>query len=399
MDEGLTMTEIFILAAQRSAIGSYGGSLKDTSPIDLAIPVAKDAIKKSGLPADAIQHATYGHVIHTEPRDMYSPRCISIGAGLPETSPAFQVNRLCGSGLQAIVSATQLIKLGDCNTALAGGVEVMSRGPYVLPAQRWGARMGDSNVIDMMTGALHDPFGIGHMGITAENIAADYGISREDMDQFSAQSQARAAHATEAGYFKNQITPVELTTRRKTVTFDNDEFIRPETTTESLASLRAAFTKDGLVTAGNSSGINDGTASLVLANSAALEIHKVNPLARIIAYGFGGVPPRIMGMGPVPASEMALERSSLSADDLDLIESNEAFAAQACAVSRQLNLDPARVNPNGGAIALGHPVGATGAIIMTKLIHELHRINGRYGMATMCIGGGQGISVIIDAKP
>ena len=393
------MTEIFILAAQRSAIGSYGGSLKDTSPIDLAIPVAKDAIKKSGLPADAIQHATYGHVIHTEPRDMYSPRCISIGAGLPETSPAFQVNRLCGSGLQAIVSAIQLIKLGDCNTALAGGVEVMSRGPYVLPAQRWGARMGDSNVIDMMTGALHDPFGIGHMGITAENIAADYGISREDMDQFSAQSQARAAHAREAGYFKNQITPLELTTRRKTVTFDNDEFIRPETTTESLASLRAAFTKDGLVTAGNSSGINDGTASLVLANSAALEKHKVNPLARIIAYGFGGVPPRIMGMGPVPASEMALERSGLSVDDLDLVESNEAFAAQACAVSRQLNLDPARVNPNGGAIALGHPVGATGAIIMTKLIHELHRINGRYGMATMCIGGGQGISLVIDAKP
>ena len=393
------MTEIFILAAQRSAIGSYGGSLKGTSPIDLAIPVAKDAIKKSGLPADAIQHAAYGHVIHTEPRDMYSPRCISIGAGLPETSPAFQVNRLCGSGLQAIVSATQLIKLGDCNTALAGGVEVMSRGPYVLPAQRWGARMGDSNVIDMMTGALHDPFGIGHMGITAENIAADYGISREDMDQFSAQSQARAAHASEAGYFKSQITPLELTARRKTVTFDNDEFIRAETTTESLASLRAAFTKDGLVTAGNSSGINDGTASLVLANSAALETHKVTPLARIIAYGFGGVPPRIMGMGPVPASEMALERAGLSVDDLDLVESNEAFAAQACAVSRQLNLDTARVNPNGGAIALGHPVGATGAIIMTKLIHELHRINGRYGMATMCIGGGQGISVVIDAKP
>ena len=343
------MTEIFILAAQRSAIGSYGGSLKDTTPIDLAIPVAKDAIEKSGLPADAIQHATYGHVIHTEPRDMYSPRCISIGAGLPEPSPAFQVNRLCGSGLQAIVSATQLIKLGDCDTALAGGVEVMSRGPYILPAQRWGARMGDSTVIDMMTGALHDPFGIGHMGITAENVAADYGISREDMDQFSAQSQARAAHASEAGYFKNQITPVDLTKRRKIVTFDHDD--------------------------------------------------KVNPLARIVAYGFGGVPPRIMGMGPVPASKMALERAGLSVDDLDLVESNEAFAAQACAVSRQLNLDAARVNPNGGAIALGHPVGATGAIIMTKLIHELHRINGRYGMATMCIGGGQGISVVIDAKP
>ena len=244
------MTEIFILAAQRSAIGSYGGSLKDTTPIDLAIPVAKDAIEKSGLPADAIQHATYGHVIHTEPRDMYSPRCISIGAGLPETSPAFQVNRLCGSGLQAIVSATQLIKLGDCDTALAGGVEVMSRGPYILPAQRWGARMGDSTVIDMMTGALHDPFGIGHMGITAENVAADYGISREDMDQFSAQSQARAAHASEAGYFKNQITPVDLTKRRKIVTFDHDEFIRAESTAENLAGLRAAFAKDGLVTAG-----------------------------------------------------------------------------------------------------------------------------------------------------
>ena len=393
------MTEIFILAAQRSAIGSYGGSLKDTTPIDLAIPVAKDAIEKSGLPADAIQHATYGHVIHTEPRDMYSPRCISIGAGLPEASPAFQVNRLCGSGLQAIVSATQLIKLGDCDTALAGGVEVMSRGPYILPAQRWGARMGDSTVIDMMTGALHDPFGIGHMGITAENVAADYGISREDMDQFSAQSQARAAHASEAGYFKNQITPVDLIKRRKTVTFDHDEFIRAESTAESLAGLRAAFAKDGLVTAGNSSGINDGTASLVLANAAAVGTHKANPLARIVAYGFGGVPPRIMGMGPVPASKMALERAGLSVDDLDLVESNEAFAAQACAVSRQLNLDAARVNPNGGAIALGHPVGATGAIIMTKLIHELHRINGRYGMATMCIGGGQGISVVIDAKP
>ena len=393
------MTEIFILAAQRSAIGSYGGSLKDTTPIDLAIPVAKDAIEKSGLPADAIQHATYGHVIHTEPRDMYSPRCISIGAGLPETSPAFQVNRLCGSGLQAIVSATQLIKLGDCDTALAGGVEVMSRGPYILPAQRWGARMGDSTVIDMMTGALHDPFGIGHMGITAENVAADYGISREDMDQFSAQSQARAAHASEAGYFKNQITPVDLTKRRKIVTFDHDEFIRAESTAESLAGLRAAFAKDGLVTAGNSSGINDGTASLVLANAAAVGTYKVNPLARIVAYGFGGVPPRIMGMGPVPASKMALERAGLSVDDLDLVESNEAFAAQACAVSRQLDLDAARVNPNGGAIALGHPVGATGAIIITKLIHELHRINGRYGMATMCIGGGQGISVVIDAKP
>jgi acetyl-CoA C-acetyltransferase len=370
------MTNIFILAAQRSAIGSYGGSLKDTAPIDLAIPVAKDAIAKSGVPADAIQHAIYGHVIHTEPRDMYSPRCISIGAGLAEIAPAFQVNRLCGSGLQAIVSATQLIKLGDCDTALAGGVEVMSRGAYILPAQRWGARMGDAAVVDMMTGALHDPFGLGHMGITAENVAADYQISREDMDAFAAQSQSRAAHADAAGYFASQITTIELTQRRKIV----------------------PFAKDGLVTAGNSSGINDGTASLILANDDAVKTHKASPMARIVAYGFGGVPPRIMGMGPVPASKMALERAGLTIDDLDLVESNEAFAAQACAVSRQLGLDPDRVNPNGGAIALGHPVGATGAIIMTKLVHELHRINGRYGMATMCIGGGQGISVIIDAK-
>ncbi|MFZ8924302.1 MAG: beta-ketothiolase BktB [Candidatus Puniceispirillaceae bacterium] len=393
------MTDIFILAAQRSAIGSYGGTLKDTPPIELAVPVAKDAIAKSGVPADAIQHAVYGHVIHTEPRDMYSPRCISIGAGVSETAPAFQVNRLCGSGLQAIVSAAQLIQLSDCDTALAGGVEVMSRGAYILPAQRWGARMGDAGVIDMMTGALQDPFGLGHMGITAENIAADFNISRNDMDAFAAQSQARAAAADAAGYFTGQITPLDLTQRRKTITFDRDEFIRGDTTNESLSGLRPAFAKDGLVTAGNSSGINDGTASLILANKDALKTHKAVALARIVAYGFGGVPPRIMGMGPVPASKMALQRAGLTIDDLDLIESNEAFAAQACAVSRELGFDPARVNPNGGAIALGHPVGATGAIIMTKLVHELHRINGRYGMATMCIGGGQGISVIIDAKP
>ena len=392
------MTDIFIMAAQRSAIGSFGGSLKDTAPIDLAVPVAVDAIAKSGIPADAIGHAVYGHVIHTEPRDMYSPRCISIGAGMPETSPAFQVNRLCGSGLQAIVSAAQLIQLGDCDTALAGGVEVMSRGPYNLPAQRWGARMGDAGVVDMMVGALHDPFGIGHMGITAENIAADYAISRTAMDMFAAQSQARANAAQRAGYFTGQITPIQVKQRRQSVEFAVDEYIRAETTTDSLAGLRPAFAKDGAVTAGNSSGINDGTASLVLANGDAVKTHKATPMARIIAYGFGGVPPRIMGMGPVPASKMALSRAGVQASDLDVIESNEAFAAQACAVSQQLDFDNAIVNPNGGAIALGHPVGATGAIIMTKLLHELQRINGRYGMATMCIGGGQGISVIVDTK-
>ena len=392
------MTDIFILAAKRSAIGSYGGSLKDTAPIDLAIPVAQAAIEQSGLSATAIDHAVYGHVMHTEPRDMYSPRCISIGAGLADTAPAFQVNRLCGSGLQAIVSGIQLIQLGDAAAVLAGGVEVMSRGPYILPAQRWGARMGDSGVIDMMLGALHDPFGIGHMGITAENVAQDYDISRASMDEFAAESQARASAAQSAGYFKDQIVPLTLKKGRKDLKFDNDEFIRGETTVESLANLRPAFAKDGLVTAGNSSGINDGTASIVLADSDSITKHNAVPLARIVSYGYGGVPSRIMGMGPVPASKMALERAGLTTDDLAVVESNEAFAAQACAVSNQLGLDSSIVNPNGGAIALGHPVGATGAIIMTKLVHELRRRSERYGMATMCIGGGQGISVIIDAQ-
>jgi acetyl-CoA C-acetyltransferase len=392
------MTDIFILAAQRSAVGAYGGSLKDTPPIDLAISVAKAAIVQSGIPADAIHHAVYGHVMHTEPRDMYSPRCISIGAGLADTVPAFQVNRLCGSGLQAIASGAQLIQLGDAKAVLAGGVEVMSRGPYILPTQRWGARMGDSAVIDMMLGALHDPFGIGHMGITAENVAADFSISRGDMDAFAAESQTRASNAQTAGYFTNQIVPLEVKQGRKTTSFDHDEFIRVESTLEQLAALRPAFTKDGMVTAGNSSGINDGTASLVIAASDTVDTYNASPMARIVSYGFGGVPARIMGMGPVPATKMALERADLTIKDLSVVESNEAFAAQACAVSQELGLDPSIVNPNGGAIALGHPVGATGAIIMTKLVHELQRRGERYGMATMCIGGGQGISIIIDAK-
>ena len=393
------MTDIFIVAAKRSAIGSYGGSLKDIAPIDLAIPVAKAAIEQSGLPASAIDHAVYGHVIHTEPRDMYSPRCISIGAGLADTAPAFQVNRLCGSGLQAIVSGIQLIQLGDATAVLAGGVEVMSRGPYILPAHRWGARMGDSGLTDMLLGALHDPFGIGHMGITAENVAKDYNISRANMDEFAAESQARASAAQSAGYFKEQIVPLTVKQGRKEINFESDEFIRSETTFDSLANLRPAFAKDGLVTAGNSSGINDGSASVILADANKINSHNATPMARIISYGFGGVPARIMGMGPVPASQMALERAGLSVDDLAVVESNEAFAAQACAVSKQLGLDASVVNPNGGAIALGHPVGATGAIIMTKLIYELRRRSARYGMATMCIGGGQGISIIVEAHP
>ena len=392
------MTDIFIRAATRSAIGSYGGSLQDTAPIDLAIPVAKAAIEQSGLPASAIDHAVYGHVIHTEPRDMYSPRCISIGAGLADTAPALQVNRLCGSGLQAIVSGIQLIQLGDATAVLAGGVEVMSRGPYILPAHRWGARMGDSGLTDMLLGALHDPFGIGHMGITAENVAQDYNISRANMDKFAAESQARASAAQSAGYFKEQIVPLTVKQGREKINFESDEFIRSETTFDSLANLRPAFAKDGLVTAGNSSGINDGSASVILADANKINSHNATPMARIVSYGFGGVPARIMGMGPVPASQMALERAGLSVDDLAVVESNEAFAAQACAVSKQLGLDASVVNPNGGAIALGHPVGATGAIIMTKLIYELRRRSARYGMATMCIGGGQGISIIVDAN-
>lgn len=391
------MTPVYIIAATRSAIGSFGGSLKDTRPIDLGITIAKSAISKSGLKAEALEHAVVGHVIHTEAKDQYISRAISIGSGMAESAPALTVNRLCGSGLQSLVSATQLITLGDAAAALAGGVEVMSRGGYLLPSHRWGARMGNAETQDMMLGALHDPFDIGHMGITAENIAADFDIRRDDMDQFAAESQSRAAKAQAEGWFDEQITPVEVRKGKETVRFDRDEYIRGDTTSDTLGKLRAAFQKDGAVTAGNSSGINDGSAMLVLASEAMVEQYGLTPLAKIVSYGFGGVPPRIMGMGPVPATKMALAKSGLSISDLEVVESNEAFAAQACAVSKQLGLPSDIVNPNGGAIALGHPVGATGSIIMTKLIHELRRRSGKYGLATMCIGGGQGISVIIDA--
>ena len=392
------MSEVFILSATRSAIGSFGGALKQMPPVELGAEIARSAIAQSGLDAGDIGHAAIGHVIHTEPRDMYSPRVISMNAGMPESSPAFQVNRLCGSGLQAIVSATQLIQLGDTQTALAGGVEVMSRGGYLMADQRWGARMGNATSYDMMLGALQDPFGLGHMGITAENVADEFDISRDEMDEFAAESQRRAAEAVERGYFQSQITSLEIQERRKSFTFDTDEYIRAETTIDTLAKLRAAFQKDGRVTAGNASGINDGSAMLVLANAEMAETAEAKPLAKILAYGFGGVSPHIMGMGPVPASKMALERAGLTVSDLALVESNEAFAAQACAVSKELGLSSDIVNVNGGAIALGHPVGATGAIIMTKLVHELHRRGGGIGMATMCIGGGQGISVIIDTN-
>ena len=392
------MHDVFIMSATRTAIGGFGGSLKDKSPIDLGIAVTSEAIGRSGLATDEIDHGIYGNVIHTEARDMYISRCITIGAGMADSSPALTVNRLCGSGLQAIVSATQLVQLGDASAAVAGGAEVMSLGGYHVPAMRWGARLGHAEMTDMVLGALHDPFGLGHMGITAENVAKDFNVTRADMDALALASQKRAANAIEKGYFKDQITPVKITKKREEFAFDTDEHVKGETTADGLASLRPAFDKEGQVTAGNSSGINDGAAALILGNAEKVEKSNKSPLAKIVSYGFGGVAPRIMGMGPVPASKMALERAGLKVSQIDIVESNEAFAAQACAVSKELGLPSDIVNPNGGAIALGHPVGATGAIIMTKLIYELHRTGGRYGLATMCIGGGQGIAVIIDTQ-
>jgi len=389
------MNDVFIMSANRSAIGGFGGSLKTFCPVDLGTLVAKEAIVRSGYDPKEIEHAVFGNVIHTEPRDMYVSRVIALQAGLSKDSAALTVNRLCGSGLQAIISAIQLLALGDASIVMAGGVEVMSNGAHIVEGFRWGARMGDGKVHDMMLGALHDPFGHGHMGITAENISSRYQISRDMQDEFAFTSQKRASKALKEGTFKDQILPIEIKTRKGIDVFENDEHLKPNTTMESLSGLRTAFKKDGVVTAGNASGINDGASALILANEE--KAKKGNPLARIISYGFGGVDPDEMGMGPVPATKMALNKAGLEVSDLDLVESNEAFAAQACAVNKQLGLDPEKVNVNGGAIALGHPVGATGAIIMTKLIYELRKRNGRYGLATMCIGGGQGIAVIIEA--
>ena len=389
------MNDVFIMSANRSAIGGFGGSLKSFCPVDLGTLVAKEAIKRSGYDPKEIEHAVFGNVIHTEPRDMYVSRVIALQAGLSKESAALTVNRLCGSGLQAIISAIQLLALGDASLTMAGGVEVMSNSAHIIDGFRWGSRMGDGKVHDMMLGALHDPFGHGHMGITAENISSRYQISRDMQDQFALTSQQRASKAINDGVFKDQILPIEIKTRKGIDIFDTDEHPKPNTTSETLSGLRAAFKTDGVVTAGNASGINDGAAALILANGD--KAKKGTPLARIISYGFGGVDPDEMGMGPVPASKMALNKAGLTVSDLDLIESNEAFAAQACTVNKQLGLDPEKVNVNGGAIALGHPVGATGAIIMTKLVYELQKRKGKYGLATMCIGGGQGISVIIEA--
>ena len=389
------MTEIVILDGARTAIGTFGGSLASVPPTQLGALVAKEALSRSGVAPDQVGHVVYGTVIATEPRDMYLSRVAAIDAGIPDTTPAMNVNRLCGSGAQAIVSATQSLMLGDADFALAGGAESMSRAPYIVPDQRWGAKMGDIRTLDMMLGALNCPFGTGHMGVTAENVASEHHISREDQDAFALESQQRAARAIEAGYFKSQIVPVEIASRRQTVSFDTDEHPKA-TTAEALAGLRPAFQKDGSVTASNASGINDGAAAMVLARADAAEKAGLKPRARILGYAHAGVRPEVMGIGPVPAVENLLARTGLKASDFDVVESNEAFAAQALAVNKGLGLDPAKVNPNGGAIALGHPVGATGAIITIKALYELERIGGSKALVTMCIGGGQGIALALE---
>ncbi|MDX1779993.1 MAG: acetyl-CoA C-acyltransferase family protein [Thalassovita sp.] len=389
------MTDIVILDGARTAIGTFGGSLAGIPPTELGAIATKEALARSGVEGGQIGHVVFGHVINTEPRDMYLSRVAAMDAGIPDSTPAMNVNRLCGSGAQAIVSATQSLMLGDADFAVAGGAESMSRSPYIVPDQRWGAKMGDIKSLDMMLGALNCPFGTGHMGITAENVACEHDVSREDMDAFALESQNRAAAAIEAGYFKSQIVPVEVKQRRQVVQFDTDEHPKA-TTMEGLSGLRPAFKKDGSVTAGNASGINDGAAALVLARAEAAEKAGLKPKARIIGYAHAGVRPEVMGIGPIPAVENLLAKTGLKASDFDVIESNEAFAAQAIAVNKGLGLDPAKVNPNGGAIALGHPVGATGAIVTIKALYELERTGGSKALITMCIGGGQGIALAIE---
>lgn len=390
------MREVVILSGVRTAIGGYGGSLKDIAPADLAAKVVGEAVRRAQVDAGEIGHLVFGNVIHTEARDMYLARVASIQGGLPEHVSALTVNRLCGSGLQAIISAAQNIQLNDTDVAVAGGAESMSRGGYLLPALRWGQRMNDGSAVDMMVGALTDPFDHVHMGITAENIALKWQISRQEQDTYAVESHRRAVHAIKNGYFKEQILPVEISDRKGTIIFDTDEHPRENTDFENLAKLNPVFQRGGTVTAGNASGINDCAAALVLMESGAALKRKLKPMARLVSYGHAGVDPRFMGMGPVPAVQVALQRAKLTMSDLDVIESNEAFAVQACAVAKELHFDPEKTNPNGGAVALGHPIGATGSILAIKAIYELHRIGRRYALVTMCIGGGQGIAAIFE---
>jgi acetyl-CoA C-acetyltransferase len=389
--------EVVVVSAVRTAIGTFGGSLKDVAPTELGAQVLREALKRANTDGKDVGHVVFGHVVNTEPKDMYLSRVAAINGGCAEGTPAFNVNRLCGSGLQAILSASQSILLGDADVAIGAGAENMSRAPYTINTNRFGARMGDTKMIDMMVGALHDPFHTIHMGVTAENIAAKWGITREDQDKLAVESHNRAERATQAGYFKDQIMPVMLKTRKGEVAYDTDEHFRPGCTMEELGKLKPVFIKEnGTVTAGNASGINDAAAAVVLMEAGAAKARGVKPLARLVAYAHAGVDPKYMGIGPVPATQLALKKAGLTVNDLDVIEANEAFAAQACAVTRDLGLDPAKVNPNGSGISLGHPIGATGALITVKALHELHRIQGRYALVTMCIGGGQGIAAIFE---
>jgi len=388
--------EVVVLSGVRTAIGDYGGALKDVAPTALGATVIREAVARAKVDPAEVGHVVIGGVIHGEARDMYLSRVAAIDGGLPVGTPCLTVNRLCGSGLQAIVSAAQHILLGDTDTVVGGGAESMSRAAYFLPTGRWGQRMGDAAVIDAMVGALHDPFGHGHMGITAENIAAKYGITREEQDKFALESHRRAAAALEKGYFTGQIVPVEVKTRKGPVAFTVDEHVRKDATLEDMQKLRPAFKKDGTVTAGNASGLNDAAAAIVMMEAGAAEKRGLKPVARLVAYAHAGVEPQVMGLGPIPAVKRVFEKAGLKPADMDVIESNEAFAVQAMAVTRDLGLDPAKVNPNGGAVALGHPIGATGAILTVKAINELHRAGKRRALVTMCIGGGQGIAAIFE---
>ncbi|HYD69273.1 acetyl-CoA C-acyltransferase family protein [Azospirillum sp.] len=390
------LQDVVIAGAVRTAVGDFGGALKDMAPADLGALVMTESLRRADVAPAEVQHVVVGQVIQTEPRDMYVSRVAAMRAGIPDVTPAMTLNRLCGSGLQAIVSASQMIRLGECDVAVAAGTECMSRAPYVSTGMRWGARLGDAQMVDALVGALTDPFGHGHMGITAENVAARYGLDRAAQDAFSAESHRRAVAAIAEGRFKEQIVPVELKTRKGVTLFDTDEHPRAGTTAESLGTLKPVFKKDGTVTAGNASSINDGAASVVLVSAREAERRGMKPMARVVAWGHAGVAPEVMGLGPVPAVPIALQRAGLTIADIDVIESNEAFAAQACAVSKELGFPAERTNPNGGAVALGHPVGATGVIITVKTLYELQRTGGRFGLMTMCIGGGQGIAVIVE---
>jgi acetyl-CoA C-acetyltransferase len=391
------MREVVVVSGVRTAIGTFGGSLKDTPPTVLGATVVREALSRAKVEGAEVGHVVFGHVLNTEPKDMYLSRVAAVEGGCSQETPAFNVNRLCGSGLQAIISASQAIQLGDADIAIGAGAENMSRGPYANLTQRWGTRMGDAKLVDMMIGALHDPFHTIHMGVTAENIAAKWGISREDQDKLALESHHRAERATAAGYFKDQIVPVMLKTRKGEVAYATDEHFRTGATMDDFAKLKPVFIKEnGSVTAGNASGINDAAAAVVLMEASVAAKKGLKPLARLVAYAHAGVDPKYMGIGPVPATQKALAKAGLKVSDLDVIEANEAFAAQACAVSRDLGLDPAKVNPNGSGISLGHPIGATGALITVKALYELERIQGRYALVTMCIGGGQGIAAIFE---